>query len=142
MKIDGFVGDPRDEAGKFGVDGERLRARETAFEFDVGERGVDGAVADGVDRRDRSAAARFGDEVVPLDAPAERAAAEQAGGRRDGWRWGGWSGGLAAGHRGGTWAKTHAPANVEKRRRDDPPGGARLATAGQPFTTASCPSNP
>ena len=79
MKIRLLVPDPIEEFGDFGVRAERGRIRTGLLELAVGEDGVEGAVTDGVDRRGFAAAAAPGDDVVPLDAAAERAAAQEAG---------------------------------------------------------------
>ena len=50
-----------------------------ALQFRVGEGGMDGAVADRMDRHRLAPAAAFGNEVMMLDPPSERTAAQEAG---------------------------------------------------------------
>ena len=75
MEIGGLVGNPAQEPRHVFRGSEPIPIVTKPRKFGVGEIGVDGLVADRMDRNRRPALLRFWDRMMPLDAAAQRATA-------------------------------------------------------------------
>ena len=78
-EVGGLVDDPAQITGDILARAELVHRRVTGGEVAVGDEGVDGAVADRMDRHGLRTALALGDDVMALDTVAERAAAQGAG---------------------------------------------------------------